>query len=175
MARPRGGFGSRFFFQPAIPGRGIDPNDKIVFEAHITAVNTSAAPSWNRTNDSGRPDPKVFYGSYNGSFNCSFMVVSTNRDEHTENYENLRRLAILTNPITVPGLGYVAPHVKFRVADLISAYGYVENVDYSWNGEGVWIDGKPIVTEVNISIPILTNGQGKRPNYQDGDYNYFGV
>lgn len=174
MARPRGGF-AHFFFKPALPGRGVTDNDKISFYAHISNVSDDSSPGWDEAYDMGRPDPKVFYKNFSRSLNISFVVVALNKDEQRINYDNLRRLSLLTYPIFAAGRGYTAPHVQYRVGNLFQGYGYVTNVGYSWDDSTVWIEDKPILTRVELGIKVLGDGQGNRPDYKQGKYNYFGV
>lgn len=174
MSRPRGGL-KHFYFKPAIPGRGVVDTDKISFYAHISSIGDGSSPSWDEAFDMGRPDPKVFYKSYSRSINVSFIVVSTTKQEQDINYDNMRRLSLLTYPIFVGGSGYTAPHMQYRIGELFEGYGIMSSVNYTWNADGVWVDDRPILTEVSIDIKVLGDGQGNRPAYKDGKYNYFGV
>lgn len=174
MARPRGGF-SHFFFKPALPGRGVTDTDKISFYAHISSLNDDTSPSWEETYDMGRPDPKVLYRNFSRSINLSFIVVALNEDEHRNNYVSMRRLALLTYPIFAPGYGYTAPHVLYRIGNLFQGYGYVTGVTHDWDDNTVWVQDRPIMTNVNMGIKVLGDGQGRRPDYANGQYNYFGV
>ena len=170
--RPRGGF-QHFYFRPAIPGSGL--TGKISFPAHITSLSDSSSPGWSENQDMGRADPKVFYASFSRNVSISFIVVSIDSNEHTENFDKLRKLGLLTYPIYSGGNGYNAPHVFFRVANLLQGYGYVTSFDMDWDADQRWIDDKPVTTNVSINIKVLGDGNGKRPEYNGGNYNYFGV
>lgn len=174
MARPRGGF-SHFFFKPALPGRGVTDSDIISFYAHINRVDDTSSPGWEEIYDMGRPDPKVMYKNFSRAISVSFIVVALNAEEHKNNYDSMRRLSLLTYPIFAPGRGYTAPHVQYRIGNLFQGYGYVTSVGYAWDGDTVWVDDKPILTQVDVAIQVLGDGTGKRPDYAGGNYNYFGV
>jgi len=174
MARPRGGL-KHFFFKPALPGRGVTDTDKISFFAHITSLSDSSSPGWDEVFDMGRPDPKMFYRSFSRNISLSFVVVSLNKDEQKTNYDNMRRLSLLTYPIFSGGRGYTAPHVQYRIGDLFQGYAVVSSIQYNWDGDSVWIEDRPILTEISMELKVLGDGEGNRPNYKGGQYNYFGV
>lgn len=174
MARPRGGL-KHFFFKPALPGRGVTDTDKISFYAHITSVTDDSNPNWEESYDMGRPDPKMFYRSFSRSMNLSFIIIALDKDEQKLNYDNMRRLSLLTYPMFSGGKGYTAPHVQYRIGDLFQGYGVITSIGYSWDDGTVWVDDKPILTPVTLAIKVLGDGSGNRPSYNDGKYNYFGV
>ena len=49
-------------------------------------------------------------------------------------------------------------------------------MDYTWDMERPWVGApkRPLITEVNVSIKVLGDDTGERPEYLGGDYNYFG-
>ncbi len=163
-----------FRFTPYKPGAGKLDQGIAEFEAHITAIRDTNTPSWNSSNDMGRADPKVFYSAYHRSIGINFIVVSLTKQEHIDNFINLRKLVGLTYPIyNGSKRGYNAPHVLVEVGALLSVIGNVTSIDYSWDAETPWIDEKPILTEVSIDINVLTNGAGERPEYKDSEYKHF--
>lgn len=168
MPRPRSDFPKElFYFHRHDPGTGpLSSNDwKLTFEAHIVSLSDSSNPSYNENFDMGRADPKVFYGGANRTFNVGFFVVATNREEHEHNHDFLlARLGRMTYPIYQAGLGYNSPHVLFQVGKLIKAYGVITSLNYDWKPEYPWVEQRPLYTDVNLSIKILANSQGKRPN-----------
>jgi hypothetical protein len=173
VVRPRKSI-TKFLFIPLIPGTPKDDNKAIHFDAHIISIDDSNAPSYTLSNDMGRADPKIFYAGYQRSIAINFIVVSLTEEEHTSNFIKLRNLALLTYPIyNGSRLGYNSPHVAFTIGNLLNLYGYVENVNYTWNSDTPWIDEKPVITEVNLAIGILGNYIGKRPEYQNGEYKHF--
>lgn len=171
--RPRGGFTpDTFFFQPALPGEGL--KTKIFFEAHITSLTDASSPDWSSHKDMGRADSTMMYSGVNRNISISFMVVSTGEREHRENYERLTKLGNMTYPIYKSGLGYNATHVFYQIGSHLSGYGIITSVDYAWNGETPWVNGRPVITEVGMGIKVLGDKTGKRPNYSNGNYDYFG-
>lgn len=183
-ARPRGGLKpDQFFFQGYKPGTGKMTNLKIIFEAHIVGLTDTSNPSWNENFDMGRADPTMTYGSMHRSINVSYIVVAVNSidaDEHEANYNKLSQLGTLTYPIYKSRLGYNAPHVFFQIGDLLSGIGVLSSLDYNWTPDTPWIEDKqqklrPLFTEVNMGINVLTDAKGNRPEFGDGDYKYFGV
>tara|TARA_R110000822_G_scaffold128195_16_gene263932 strand:- start:3938 stop:4498 length:561 start_codon:yes stop_codon:yes gene_type:complete len=170
-----------FYFQSLIPGKSLGAESvKLDFEAHIVGLTDTSTPSWNADYDMGRADPVVFYGSFSRSVTVSFMVVAVNKEEHRLNYESLRKLGTFTYPIHQGGSGYNAPHVMYKIGDLLHGIGVITSLDYTWNTEIPWIaDDKdkrrPLITEVGMGIQVLTDGYGKRPDYNKAGYNYFGT
>lgn len=169
--RPRASI-TNFRFTPLIPG---GPAGKIItFEAHISALRDTSSPQWNATYDMGRADPKVFYAGFSRSIGINFIVVSTTKKEHEQNFIALRRLVTLTYPIYRGRTrGYNAPHVKVEIGNLLAVIGYVSSFDMSWDNETPWIDEKPILTEVSLDVSVLADGAGRRPEYDDGEYKHF--
>lgn len=173
-ARPRGGLND-FYFQAYIPGSGAgDP--KIDFEAHIVALNDSSSPSWNEEFDMGRADPTMFYASMNRNITISFMVVAVSKEEHKINYTKLSELGTLTYPIYQAGQGYNAPHTFYKIGDHLSGIGVITNLDYTWSPDHPWAGEqlRPVITEVGMSIRVLTDSGGNRPIFDGGKYKYFG-
>ena len=174
MPRPRNDKFSpeSFYFHRADPGRGLYPESdkdseswKIQFEAHITSISDSSSPNWSENFDMGRADPTVMYTSMNRTLNVGFQVLALDKDEQERNHEyKLARLGKMTYPIYSPGRGYNAPHVYFQIGGLYKGYGCLTTVNYDWTGENVWIDGRPILTDVSVSIRVLGDSQGKRPS-----------
>lgn len=163
-----------FFFKPAIPKEGVLP--PIFFEAHILGVSDSSAAQWDAKMDMGRADPTYFYQSHQRTVGISFACFAMNQIEHVENYENLKQLKNLTLPIYASGLGrYNAPHCVFKIGKLLSGYAIINTVDTNWTAEVTWYDEKPIYTEVDVSLTVIANAEGKRVDYSNGNYNYFGV
>lgn len=166
-----------FYFRAYVPGRGAS-GAKIIFPAHITGITDTSSPGWREEFDMGRPDPVMMYGSFNRSISITFMVVSLTKTEVADNFTALKRLANLTYPIYQSGMGYNAPHVLYNISNLIGGIGVITGIDFTWSGETPWVgevSPKPIITDVGINIRTLTDTQGNRPSYSDGNYNYFGV
>ena len=174
MARPRGGL-EQFYVQAYEPGKG-ESSPTIDFEAHIIGLTDSSTPQWNEEFDMGRPDPVMMYSSTNRSIQISFMMVAVTSAEQSQNYENLGKLGTLTYPIFEKGYGYNAPHVLFVIGGLTSGFGVITGLDYNWSPEYPWVGTpkKPVVTEVTLGIRILTDTDGTRPEFKNGDYPYFG-
>jgi hypothetical protein len=168
MARPRNADFKKdlFYFHRHDPGKGPlkEADWKLKFEAHITAISDSTSPGWQEYFDMGRPDPKVFYGSFSRQVNISFLVLTTEKKELEENHLILNKLATLTYPIYKPGQGYNAPHVKFQIGNLLSGFGVVTSLDFSWEPETPWVEHRPIYTNVDLGIKILADVRGNRPN-----------
>lgn len=178
MPRPRNGPpGSEFtkedfYFYRHDPGVGPVDSSKLKFEAHITSLQDSSSPQWNEYFDMGRADPKVMYGSANRSVNVSFVVIGLNKKEHKDNHDNLlAKLGRMTYPIYESGTGYNAPHVKFQIGKLIKGYGVITSLTFDWQPDYPWAtDNRPLYTDVSLSIKVLANSLGNRPN---AAYRYF--
>lgn len=168
MARPRSDFPKeQFYFWRYDPGVGaLNKQDwKLEFEAHITSLNDSSNPSYNEFFDMGRADPKVFYSGANRQVNVSFFVVGMNETEHKNNHDFLlARLGRMTYPIYKGGYGYNSPHVYFQVGALIKSYGVITSLTYDWKPEYPWKDRRPLYTDVSMTIKILANSLGDRPD-----------
>lgn len=167
MARPRNDnfVKEKFYFHRYDPGVGPVSDWKIMFEAHITNISDSSSPNWSENFDMGRADPTVFYSSMNRTLTVDFKVVAVNSEEQYDNHENkLAKLGKLTYPLYKSGNGYNAPHIYFQIGDLYKGYGILTSVNYSWNNESVWIEGRPIVTDASLSIRILGDSIGNRPS-----------
>lgn len=167
MPRPRNNQFTKesFYFHRHDPGEGPVNNWKLQFEAHITDINDTSSPSWNDNFDMGRADPSVMYTSMNRTISVSFQVFAMNQDEHRNNHEELlAKLGKMTYPIYKGGSGYNAPHVYFQIGGLHKGYGVLQNVSYTWNGDNVWIEGRPILTDVSLTIRVLGDAEGKRPS-----------
>lgn len=173
---------STFKFIPVIPGSGkVDP-DVIEFVGYIDSITTNSNPSWDQFFDMGRADPKVMYKSYSRSVQISFYVVTEEKEQHKppknggplSNFNKLQRLGDLTLPIMESGNGYNAPHILFEIGKILSGYGYITSLDYSWDNATPWVDERPVVTSVSIGIQILTDADGNRPKYDNGKYSFFG-
>lgn len=168
MPRPRTDFPKEmFYFWRADPGTGLLKAEdwKLQFEAHITNINDTSSPSYGEFFDMGRADPKVLYSGASRNISVSFFVVALNDREHTENHDTkLARLGRMTYPIYQQGNGYNSPHVLFQIGKLIKGYGVLTNVTYNWEPDWPWKDGRPLYTDVNLSIKMLANSIGKRPD-----------
>lgn len=168
MARPRSDFPKeQFYFWRYDPGAGaMNQQDwKLEFEAHITSLNDSSNPSYNEFYDMGRADPKVFYAGANRQVNVSFFVIGMNPEEHKNNHDFLlARLGRMTYPIYKAGNGYNSPHVYFQVGALIKSYGIITSLTYDWKPEYPWKDRRPLYTDVSMTIKVLANSVGYRPN-----------
>ena len=167
-----------FYFRVYLPGTG--EKNRIEFEAHITALSDSSNPSWNSDYDMGRADPVVNYGSMSRNIGISFIVVAISDVEHRHNYEHMRELGTLTYPIYKSGSGYNAPHVMYKVGDLLQGIGVITSLDFNWTPESPWLEDdrnkkRPLLTEVSMNIQVLTDRDGNRPTYNKGKYNYFGT
>lgn len=158
----------KFLFQRCDPGVG--KGDKYFFEGHIISINDSSSPSWASYNDAGRPDPKIMYAQFARSIQIDFLVISTSKDEHEEFFALMAKLGRLTYPIKSPSKGYNGPHVWYKIDELISGIGVINSLNYSWNNETPWINGKPLYTEVSISIMNLGDAFGKRPDSKRSKY-----
>lgn len=174
MPRPRTDFPKElFYFWRHDPGEGALKEDewKLEFEAHITNINDTSSPSYNEYFDMGRADPKVFYGGASRNLSVSFFVVGLTDREHNNNHDFLlARLGRMTYPIYQDGLGYNSPHVLFQIGKLTKGYGVITNLTYNWEPDWPWKDGRPLYTDVNLSIKVLANSLGKRP---DASSRYF--
>lgn len=168
-------------FTPVVPGKGI--GDPIKFIGYIDNLTTNSSPAWDAQMDMGRPDPKVLYSGYNKTIQLGFKTISEDATQHKDqetqdsNYYKLRKLGELTYPIIEMGKGFNGPHVVCRIAKVLSCYGYITSLDYSWDNESPWVDGRPVVTQVSIGIQVLTDVNGLRPEYKTGKDNphrYFG-
>jgi len=168
MPRPRTDFKKeQFYFWRHDPGVGAlkEQEWKLQFEAHITSINDSSSPSYNENFDMGRADPKVFYASANRTLNVSFFVVALNDREHEDNHDFLlARLGRMTYPIYQDGNGYNSPHVLFQIGKLHKGYGVITSLTYDWKPEFGWKEQRPLYTDVNLTIKILANSLGKRPD-----------
>jgi len=82
----------------------------------------------------------------------------------------------MTYPIYKGGYGYNAPHVLFQIGGIVKGYGIITSLTYDWQPEYPWIADKkshnirPIYTDVSLSIKVLANRFGQRP---DADKIYF--
>lgn len=173
-----------FYFHRHDPGKGpigssgeikkgkISSDEwKLQFEAHITSLSDSSSPSWNETFDAGRADPKVFYAGMNRSISVGFVVVATNEDEHWHNHEVLlARLGRLTYPLYQDTIGYNAPHVFYQIGRLMKGYGIITSLNFDWRPESPWIENRPILTDVSLTIRVLADGAGKRPHVDKSSY-----
>ena len=174
MPRPRSDFPKEnFYFHRYDPGTGpLDRNEwRLEFEAHITSLQDSSSPSYSEYFDMGRADPKVFYSGASRQINLSFFVVAMNKEEHERNHDFLlARLGRMTYPIYEQGNGYNSPHVLFNIGKLINGYGVITSLTFDWKPEYPTIDMRPIYTDVSMTIKVLANSLGKRPN---ADSRYF--
>lgn len=158
----------KFILHRCDPGIGkVGSEDDYSFEGHIISLNDTSTPSWSSYADAGRPDPKVMYSQFARSVSIDFLVISVNKEEQDEFYKKMARLGKMTYPIIKPGRGYNAPHIWYKIDELISGIGVITNLNYTWNNESPWIDGKPIYTEVSIGIMVLGDTYGYRPNTRD--------
>lgn len=176
MARPRNDFPKElFYFWRHDPGKGAlsEGRDsanrsigwKLEFEAHIMSLSDSSNPSYSENFDMGRADPKVFYSSVNRQISLSFFLVGMNKDEHTHNHEVLlARLGRMTYPIYQSGNGYNSPHVLFQIGKLVKGYGVITSLTYDWKPEYPWVEQRPLYTDVSMTIKVLANSTGERPN-----------
>lgn len=173
MPRPRSDFDkSQFYFHRYDPGSGAKPEQdwKLEFEAHITSLNDSSNPNYSEFFDQGRADPKVFYAGASRQITVGFFVVGMNKDEHWNNHEKLlARLGKMTYPIYQGGVGYNSPHVRFKIGKLVEGFGVITSLTYDWKPEYPWVAGRPIYTDVNLTIKVLANAAAKRPD-ADGIY-----
>lgn len=166
MPRPRNNQFTKdlFYFQRYDPGGG-NPVWTLNFEAHITNISDNSSPSWSENFDMGRGDPTMMYTSMNRTLNVSFQVIAMNKDEHRDNHEILlARLGKMTYPKYQSGLGYNGVHTFFQIGNLYKGFGVLTSLTYDWTGENVWIEGRPIHTDVSLSIRILADSEGKRPS-----------
>ena len=173
MARPRTEFKKElFYFWRHDPGKGALSKQEwqLQFEAHITGINDNSSPTWNEYFDMGRADPKVFFGGASRSIQITFVVVALDDREHKENYENLSKLGRMTYPIYQSGTGYNAPMLLYQVGNLLTGYGVITNLSYDWNPDYPWIKNIPLYTDVNLTIKVLANKLGERPNAKNEDY-----
>lgn len=174
MPRPRSDFDKTlFYFHRHDPGTGpLSENDwKLTFEAHITSLQDSSNPSYSEFFDMGRADPKVFYSGANRQYNIGFFLIGMNKDEHERNHEELlAKLGRMTYPIYQTGQGYNSPHVQFQIGKLFKGYGVITSLTYDWKPEFPWVENRPIYTDVNMTIKVLANSQGYRP---DANQRYF--
>lgn len=168
MPRPRTEFKKElFYFWRHDPGVGALKQEewKLNFEAHIVSINDSSSPSYNENFDMGRADPKVFYAGASRNITLSFFVVALNEEEHRNNHDFLlARLGRMTYPITQTGTGYNSPHISFQIGKLIKGYGVITSLTYDWNADTPWIENRPLYTDVNLSIKVLANSLGRRPD-----------
>lgn len=168
MARPRSDFEKKlFYFHRHDPGTGpLGENEwKLTFDAHITSLQDSSNPSYSEFYDMGRADPKVFYAGANRQYNIGFFLVGMNKEEHQKNHEEyLAKLGQMTYPIYKSGQGYNSPHVLFQVGNLVKGYGVITSLTYDWKPEFPWVESRPIYTDVNMTIKVLANSLGERPD-----------
>ena len=165
MPRPRNDKFTKdlFYFKRYDPGAGEVYDIK--FEAHITDISDSSNPNWSEYYNMGRGDPTLMYSGMNRSLNISFKVIALNKEEHINNHEVLlARLGKLTYPLYKSGLGYNGSHVFFKIGGLYEGFGVLTSVNYNWTNENVWIENRPIYTDVSVSIRVLADSQGKRPS-----------
>jgi hypothetical protein len=172
MPRPRSQFPKeQFYFKRLQPGaanpNSVVPGDAeyLSFEAHITSWSDSSSPNWAEYYDMGRADAKVQYQSVTREVRLSFFLVGMNKDEHNNNHEFLlARLGRMTYPIYTTGTGFAGCHVYFKIGGVIESYGVITSLTYDWKPEYPIIDYRPIYTDVSLSIRVLANVDGKRPN-----------
>jgi len=173
---------NKFVLQRYDPGVGPVDRDPVsnlflkdkttwAFEGHIISINDTSSPSWATNFDSGRPDPKVMYSQFSRNIDISFLVVAVNKIEHDKNYDMLSNLGRMTYPIVKKDYGYNAPHVMYKIDELMKGFGVITNLSYVWDPTtSPWLDNKPLYTEVNISIMNLADPFGKRPNADSSIY-----
>lgn len=168
MPRPRNDQFTKdlFFFWRHDPGKGpLSENTwKLKFDAHISQLNESSNPNWAENFDMGRADPKMFYTSTSRTVNINFFLIAMNEDEQKENKRILGNLGLCTYPIYKSGNGYNGPHIQFQIGNHLAGYGIITNLDHNWSPDHPWIKQQPIYTEVNLSIKILADIDGNRPN-----------
>lgn len=177
MARPRSEFTKdNFYFHRYDPGVGAlsEKEWKLEFEAHITSLQDTSSPNYSEYYDMGRADPKMFYAGASRQINLSFFVVAMDKEEHERNHDFLlSRLGNCTYPVYKAGTGYNSPHVLFSIGKLIKGYGIITSLTYDWKPEYPTIGLRPIYTDVSMTIKLLANAFGKRPDanlayYQNG-------
>ena len=161
----------KFILWRCDPGHGkVGSEDDYSFEGHIISINDTSSPSWSTNSDTGRPDPKLMYSQFSRAVTIDFLVISTNATEQKEFYHKMSRLGKMTYPIIKPGHGYNGPHIWYKIDELISGIGVITNLNYTWNNETPWINGKPIYTEVSIGIMNLGDATGARPDATKSRY-----
>lgn len=171
---------TQFYFTPMIPGTGKVEDDKIEFNAYIMNISYTSSPSWDSVYDMGRADPKIMYKGASRAVQIGFRVVSLNTKDHDDpsvkdsNLNKLQRLGDLTLPIYQANNGYNAPHVLFGIGNLMAGIAYITSFDMDWDNETPWIQEKPVITNVNIGLNVLTTNDGIRPQYNNGKYRFFG-
>jgi hypothetical protein len=153
-------------FIPYSPGA----ESAIEFEAHIGTVTTSSSPSWSSAQDMGRADAKQMYSSISHTVGISFKVISTNSDESSSNRAKLVKLGLCTYPTYSETLGFNGKHIFFKIGDLISGFGIITNLGYTWNDDVPWIDRRPIITDVSLDITLLADSVGQRPNAESSKF-----
>lgn len=178
MARPRSQFPKeQFYFKRLEPGKA-NPNsinsgnqNYLSFEAHITSWSDSSSPNWTDNYDMGRADAKVQYQSVTREVRLGIFLVAMDSNEHRNNHDVLlARLGRLTYPIYKSGRGFAGPHVYFKIGNVIESYGIITSLQYDWKPEYPIIDFRPIYTDISLSIRVLANSDGHRP---DADKKYF--
>jgi hypothetical protein len=178
MARPRSQFPKElFYFKRLFPG-SANPNaisagnpNYLSFEAHITSWSDSSSPNWTDNYDMGRADAKVQYQSVTREVRLSIFLVAMNKEEHRNNHDFLlANLGKMTYPIYVSGNGFAGSHVYFKIGNVIESYGIITSLQYDWKPEYPIVDFRPIYTDISLSIRVLANGDGKRP---DSKQKYF--
>lgn len=162
---------TKFTLQRCDPGKGpIEPIEDYQFEGHIISIQDNSTPNWAPYADAGRADPKYMYSQFSRTISIEFLVVSTSQKEHEIFFQKLARLGKMTYPIRSGGRGYNGTHVKYRIDDLISGIGIINSLNYTWGQETPWIYGRPLYTEVSISITNLTDKFGNRPSISVSKY-----
>lgn len=142
--------------------------ETITFNGYIDILSDSNNPGWSQVNDMGRPDSVKTYSQYGRSANVAFTVVALNSGEHTENYTKMNVLAKASYPYFQAGQGYNGHFIKLTVANYFKCYGVLSSLTYDWDSDTPWIDSKPLITRVNLTIDVTADYNGKRPtqNYK---------
>jgi len=139
----------------------------VLFRAHLTDISDSYASQWSENMDMGRADPKFMYSSYSRQISLNFMVIEATKTEHNKNtwYKALNRLSNMTKPVYRKGVGFNGVMVQLVVGNLINEKGFLESVDFSWDNESPWKDGRPMYISVSVGFRVVGD---TRPAYSAG-------
>lgn len=143
-----------FYFKPIIPGTG--DGEKITFMSTITSFNPSFSGDWESSKDMGRADNKYLYSSISREVGVSFMLVAVGGESTTTfNKELLNSLIRLTYPTYQNGDGYNGIYTRMVIGNLFNEIGILTSVDPTPGDDTAYIDGLPVVWNVDISFTTL--------------------
>jgi len=158
-----------YFTGPKLAPGSSDDDDIIVFRATLTSLTDSFAAGWTSQQMIGRADPNYRYTSFGRSFQMSFTIYATDRDEMKPIWRKLNALASYTAPdYDGSNIALKGPWMRMTVGDIfVQQPVVITSVDYTLqSSETTWDinverDGSmmqaPKMIEVSVGGNVISN------------------